>query len=132
MSKPIHSFRDFFNRPFKVGDYVVGPSRGNVTCEYGSILYQVTSISPNLDLTRIKVNHSTHTYETTTVSPSNFNKYTIISVPQKYQDLFQKALRSELNGNEHIFILSWIHGIEPEFDRLDEGSGEARPLGREG
>jgi hypothetical protein len=112
MSIKDNTLRDFIGQPITEGCWLAGGARGNVSAEYGMILYQVIAVAPKVKVRRLKVSYPNGAICVTTETSvlANLNKYVVIEPPKPVIDLFTRALMCAISTDEYQFIAQWIHG----------------------
>jgi hypothetical protein len=113
--------RDFMGQLYGVGDFVAAGGRGNVSAEYGMILYEVLEVEPKLKLRRLTIKYPAHTMESAVVgwhkvTVKNPNKYVKVTPLRHVEDLFHRAVQGDLRGGEAQMIGRWIHGSSDSKD----------------
>jgi hypothetical protein len=104
--------KDFLGRNLDEGDWVAYGGGGNSSGEYGMILARVIDAKDKLKLLRLTCRYISGIPEIKTrkITVSNYNKYVMVSPPPKAIELFDKAEKGLLSGQEKGLISKWIHG----------------------
>lgn len=105
--------QDFIGQPITEGDWLVGGSQSNTSCEYGMILHRVLAVvGGKLKLLRIRVSYPDQKAlaRPAKVTAPNPNKYIVANPSPKVVALFERVKNGTANRKDHDLCGVWLHG----------------------